>query len=224
MGIQASLDDPETMVALNSAVDAHKPWAVFIDSLTYATARDLCEQRSIAILKKPFVDLVQKHQINLFLLLHVSASGQALGKRIKGITRTLLHLECPDPEKPERLRFWVEKSYGKKPRALGVTIGDSGNTYDFNPPARPEPNKGGKPPVKREQAMQFIRDALTQQNDQIGNDLCADWAKNGESSDTFWRAVQALKDDGEIVTDGGKGTRRQMVLHLLNSQSKTQNP
>ena len=217
-----SLDSPETLAQIDAAIVARKPWALFVDSLTYATSRDLCEQRSIAILKKPFVDLVQQHQINLMLFLHVPQEGQALGRRIKGITRTLLHLECPDPEQSARLRLWVEKSYGKKPSALGMTMGDGGNTYDFNPPARPDPSKGGRPPEKRDKAMQFIREALTLQNDQIGNELCAEWVKTGGKPDTFWRAVKDTTGS-EIVTDGGKGTGKQTILHLIGNNS-TQNP
>jgi len=219
-----SLDDPETLVKIDAAIVARKPWALFVDSLTYATTRDLCEQKSIAILKRPLVDLVQRHQINIMLLLHLSASGQALGKRVKGITRTLLHLECPDREKSERLRFWVEKSYGKKPAALGVVMGDGGNTYDFTPPARLGPDKGGRPAVKRDNAKQFIRDALTWQNEQIGNDLCTKWEAGGGSSKTFWRAVDDLESAADIATDGGTGTGKQTILHLIDLEGSDIRP
>src|SRR5262249_30210785 len=122
--------------------------------------------RSIAILKAPLVELVQRHQVNLILLLHVSKEGQALGRRIKGITRTLIHLECPDPEKaPGRLRLWVEKSYAQKPPPLGVTMHDFGNLYDEDPPIRPEPNKGGRPSHQKTKVERFIRESLTKEND-----------------------------------------------------------
>ena len=152
------------------------------------------------------------------LLLHVSKEGQALGRRIRGITRTLMHLECPDPSQADRLRsLWVEKSYSAKPPALGVTIGESGNTYDFQPPARPDPSKGGRPSEKWGQghAVHPAFDALLKQNDQIGNDLCGQWEKDhGESEKTFWRAVKDMTEAGEMATEGGKGTRSQTVLHL----------
>jgi hypothetical protein len=216
------LDQPDLIKPggiLETAIATVKPGLVIIDSLTYATGRDLCSQDHMKILKSPLVHLVQKYQTNIGLSLHLSLEGQALGRRIKGITRTLMHLECPDPEQPHRLRLWIEKSYGKKPHALGVTMGDSGNTYDFNPPARLDPSKGGRPPDKRDKAVQFIRDALTRQNDQIGNDLCADWVKDGGSEKTFWRAVDAVKDAGDLTTDGGKGTGKQTVLHLIDSKT-----
>jgi len=216
-----NLDSAESLKWLDDSIGNVRSVFTAVDPLTYATTRDLCEQRSVAILKTPLVDLVQRHQTNIILSLHVSKDGQALGKRIKGITRTLMHLECPDPEQSHRLRLWVEKSYGKKPPALGVTMGDVGNTYDFNPPARLDQNKskGGRPAIERDRAMQFIRDALTRQNDQIGNDLRAEWVKDGGSEQTFWRGVDAMKDAGDLTTDGGKGTGKQTALHLIDKKT-----
>ena len=200
-----------------------KPALTIIDTLSYATQRDLCEQRSIAGLKGPLVDLAQRHQTNIALALHVSKEGQALGRRIRGLTRTLIHLECPDPDhRPERLRLWVEKSYAKKPPALGVTIGESGNTYDFAPPVPKEANKPGRPPEKRDKAEEFIRDTLTRDNDQIGNVLCHEWTKSGGSKTTFWRVVKEMTDSGDVTTDGGTGTGKQTTLHL--GCPKTPNP
>ena len=203
---------------LETAIQAVKPGFVNIDTLTNATRRDLCAQDQMKGLKAPLVRLVQQYQTNIVLSLHLNRDGQALGRRIKGITRTLIHLDCPDPEKPERLRLWVEKSYAKNPPPLGVSMGESGNTYDNNPPAKPEPNKGGRPPEKRDKAMKFIRDALARENDRIGNELCAEWVKPGEKPDTFWRAVDDLTKSGEVVTDGGKGTGKQTKLHLLATE------
>jgi hypothetical protein len=115
---KTSLDSPETLQWLEQAIVAKKPALSIIDTLSYATQRDLCEQRSIAGLKGPLVELAQRHQANITLALHLSQAGQALGRRIKGLTRTLIHLECPDPDNhSERLRLWVEKTYAKKPAA-----------------------------------------------------------------------------------------------------------
>jgi len=212
------LDDPELIGPggiLETAIATVKPGLVFIDTLTYATGRDLCSQDQMKIIKDPLARLVQEYQTNIVLMLHLSKEGQALGRRIKAITRTLMHLECPDPEQPHRLRLWVEKSYARKPAPLGVTIGESGNTYDANPPARPEPDKGGRKPVERDKATTFIRDALARDNDQTANDLCAELVNTGGCKATFWRAVEGMREAGELTTDGGKGTGRQTVLHLI---------
>ncbi len=153
--------------------------------------------------------------------LHLSKEGQALGRRIKGITRTILQLDCPDPEQDGGLRLWVPKSFAKKPPALGVTMSDAGNEYDFNPPTAPEPGKPGRPPEARDKAERFIREALARVNDRIGNDLAAEWEKDGGNGKTFWRAVNAMTDAGELVKDGGPGTRKQVVLHLIRPEPAT---
>jgi len=142
--------------------------------------------------------------------LHVSIQGQALGRRIKAITRTLMHLECPDPDQPDRLRLWVEKSFAKKPPALGVTIKADGNSYDLTPPAPRDPNRGGRPPAEREKARQFIVDALNQQNDLKARELCDLYVSGGGTKGTFWNARDALVEAGEMVCDG-----KPLIMHLI---------
>ena len=163
----------------------------------------------------PLRDIAQRTQTTIIPLLHLAKDGQALGKRIKGITRTILQLDSPDPEQPGRLKLWVPKSFAKKPPALGVTMTDAGNEYDFNPPTAPEPGKAGRPPEKRDKAARFVRETLTSENDQIGNDLCDEWEKAGETRKTFWRAVDDLETAGDLTRDGGTGTGKQVVLHLI---------
>jgi hypothetical protein len=204
---------------LEQAIEATKPGFVIIDTLTNATKRDLCAQDQMKDLKKPLVRLAQQYRTNIVLVLHMNKEGQALGRRIKGVTRTLIHLECPNPERPERLRLWVEKSYAKKPPPLGVTMGENGSTYDNDPPAKADPNRGGRPPDKRQEAKDFILNALNAENDRTATDLCSWWVAQGENARTFWRAVKELENAGEVVSDGGKGTKKQMVLHLLDQKA-----
>jgi hypothetical protein len=130
-----------------------------------------------------------------------------------------MHLECPDPEEPARLRLWVEKSWTKRPQPLGVTMGDAGNTYDQHPPARFDPNQSKRHSAKRDKAKGFIVDALARDNDQIANELCGQWQRSGESKPTFWRAVEALEDADEIVRDGGPGAGKPTVLHLVDPEA-----
>jgi hypothetical protein len=141
---------------LEQAIQTSKPGLVIIDTLTNATERDLCAQNQMKTLKDPLVRLAQKFHTTILLSLHLSKEGQALGRRINGVTPTLIHLECPDPENYRRLRLWVEKSYAKKPPALAVTMGDKGNTYDKSPPTGAEKGKGGRPPVEKEKAIAFL--------------------------------------------------------------------
>ncbi|MGP0068623.1 MAG: AAA family ATPase [Isosphaeraceae bacterium] len=206
-----SLDDAETFDALNEAVKIHKPVFVIVDSLTNATRSDIGEQRTIATLKDPLVTLAQTFQVIVMLLLHVSLSGQALGRRIRGITRTLMHLECPDPARPERLRLWMEKSYAAKPPALGVTIGDSGNTYDFNPPVKVDPSKGGRPPEKLDKAIAFLEGKLSA-GDRKGCELIHEWRSLGEAKTTIFDAKNSMEAAGRLVVDASV---KPQIWHLV---------
>jgi len=208
-----SLDEDETWDALDEACQIYRPAFIVVDSLTYATRWDIGEQRTIAMLKAPLVRLAQTYQVLIMLLLHLSKEGVALGRRIRGITRTLMHLEAPDPARPERLRLWVEKSYAAKPPPLGVTIGPAGNTYDFTPPAPCDPAKGGRPPAERDKAASFIRDALAKQNDRKLAAVLSEWTKTGGSVGTFWNARDAMVDAGELTCDG-----KPKILHLIPAQ------
>jgi hypothetical protein len=208
------LDSPETLQWLDQAIAAVKPGIVFVDTLTFATARDLCEQRSVAALKGPLIDLVQRHQTIIALLLHVSMEGQALGRRIKGITRTLMHLECPDPEHhPDRLRLWVEKSFAKKPPALGVTIKADGNDYDTNPPAPKEQRRGGRPAEKLDKAIAFLEQELGA-TDWKGCELISKWEAMKENKGTLFNAKRKMEDEGRIVVDDSK---KPQIWHLVNN-------
>jgi hypothetical protein len=201
---------------LETAITIAKPGLVFIDTLTYATQRDLCSQDQVAALKAPLVRICQGLKTSMVFGLHLSKEGQALGRRTKGITRVLSHLECPDPANYKRLRLWVEKSHAEKPQPLGVTMEDDGNRYDSSPPGKLDLKTVGRPGDKREKAMQFIRDALAVTNDQTANELAVRCdTEHAISEKTFWRAVEDLRENGEIVTDGGKGTGRQTTLHRI---------
>jgi len=216
------LDDPELIAPggiLETAIATVKPGLVFVDTLTYATGRDLCSQDQMKIIKDPLARLVQEYRTNIVLMLHLSKEGQALGRRIKGITRMLMHLECPDPEQPHRLRLWVEKSYARKPAPLGVTIGESGNTYDANPPARPEPNRGGRPPEKTDKAIAFLTEKLSER-DRKGCELIDEWIAFGESKGTIFGAKSRMESDGRLVVDD---SAKPQIWHLNKPGSETVN-
>jgi hypothetical protein len=224
-GAHQSLDDPETFRRIDELIIARRPVILFVDSVSYATQHDLCEMRVIASLKPHLLRIVQTHGITIILLMHTNAAGKVFGRHIKGITRSLIQMECPDPEQPERLRLWVERAIGKKPLPLGVTMHDKGNDYDHNPPAPPEPGFKGRPSDKRDKAKELILLLLGEQDDRVGNDMRDKFvaAKLG-SSETFWRAVRELAKKGKITTSGGPGTGGQEVLHLVNIGGSTQTP
>jgi hypothetical protein len=208
-----SLDDADCLESLRNAIETVRPGLVIVDSLTFATTRDLTRQDEVATLRDPLLSLAQEFSVSILLAMHVNKEGVAFGRRIRGLTRTLLHLREPDPEgQAGRLRLWVEKSYSAKPPALGVTLGPSGNTYDHTPPQDPPPSsgKGGRPPAARLEAERFIQAALTQLNDQRTAALRKAWEEQGGSVGAFYDARDAMVKDGRVVEEG-----RPKVLHLV---------
>jgi hypothetical protein len=203
------LDDPESIATLEEFIGLVHPGLVFIDSLTNATRRDLCRQNEVTALMAPVIEVAQRQQTTIIPLLHLAKDGQALGRRIKGITRTLIQLDCPDPDHPERLKLWVEKTFAKKPKPLGVTMTDAGNLYDDNPPMPPEKDKGGRPPDKRQAAKAFILEALAKANDRRATELCDKYVEAGGKESTFWNARDDLVAGGEVVCEG-----KPKIVHL----------
>ncbi len=165
------IDESESIEQLERFIREVKPGLVFIDRLTFATSKDLCVANHVKDLMTPVRDVSQRTQTTIIPLLHVSRDGQALGKRIKGIARTILQLDGFDQEAPTRLRLAVTKSFAKKPPALGVTITDQGNRYDSNPPTGPAPGQAGRPATARNEAVDFILDALTKEGSQKATEL-----------------------------------------------------
>jgi hypothetical protein len=200
------LDSGELLQTLDEFIPIVKPALVIVDTLTNATRRDLCRQSDVQIVMTPIKELAIRHRVTFVPQVHLSKDGVALGRRIRGFTRTLLHLTCPDPtDLPNRRRLWVEKSINLPPPPLGLTMTDGGNQYDSDPPAPAPASHGGKgrPPAAREKAAAFIRTALEQQDALVVVDLCDRFiVAHGGSKDTFYRARDDLVEAGEIRCDG----------------------
>ena len=215
------LDDPEVSGPgglIEQAIQACNPWCLAIDSLTYATGRDLCSQASMKHFKTMFSRFATTFHILVVLILHMSKDGQVLGRRIKGLTRTLLHLECPDSDHSELLRLWVEKSFSKKPQAIGITMGTPKHETDDDPPAKIVRDANNRRVMTAKAAEDFIVASLTQENDRLYQELLGLWEEKEGSERTFKRAVSTLRNSGRICTDGGAGTRQPMVMHLNNGK------
>lgn len=211
-----SIDAVEDLQRLESGILTYKPATAFVDTLTNATGRDMCRAEDARRVCMPLAEIAKRTGTAISLDCHLALNGKALGKRVRGWTRTMLEIECPDPDHPERLKIFVEKSFSKRPEPLGATMSDSGTDYDKTPPVAPEKPRrgGGAPPKARQHAMPLIRAALIADNDQIGNELQASLEAQGVTRKTFWRAVEDMEAAGDLITDGGPGSGQQMRLHL----------
>ncbi len=201
------LDDPAAIESLDAFLEISDAPLVFVDTLTNSTSRDLCRQNDVNSLLSPLREIAQHRQVAIALLLHLSRAGQALDRRTKGLTRTLIHLDCPNPDQPARLRLWVEKSFAVRPPALGVTMRGTGNEYDDKPPADTDleaftPRIRGRVPVKLDACKQWLADQLITQPVRV-NDIRASALAAGYSTSTLYKTFKKL-GVFEYVEDGRK--------------------
>jgi hypothetical protein len=209
------LDNPDNVKLLRELIELDRPGLVFIDTVWRATRRRLNRETEVNELMTPIITIAQECGTAIVGLMHLSKDNETLGRRLEGLARGIMKLFKPAPDQPDRRRLEVIGNF-KEPPALGVTLRDSGCDFDGNPPTEPARHSGGRPPEEREKTLRFIFDALTRQNDRLANDLAAECeSKLGISSKTFWRAVNEARENGKIVSDGGKGAGKQMCLHLI---------
>jgi hypothetical protein len=195
------LDDPGELAALGDRIRAESPGLVIVDTVGMTTARNLCRPEDARAYFGPLMDMARDARIPFLLWTHLSRDAQALGRRIVGACRLVWKMTQPDPEgQPDRRRVWVDKTYAVKPPALGMTIGNAGCSFDFNPPAAPEPSKGGRPPEKLEKAIGFLTEKLGA-GDRRWCDLITEWEASREAKGTLFNAVRAMRDDGRLVID-----------------------
>jgi AAA domain len=210
-----TIDEPDDLDRLEAFINALHPGLVFIDSLTNATHLNMCSAQETQLLMTPLAQLAQRTRTTIVPLLHLSKEGQALGRRIKGLTRTLIHLESLDHNAGSRLRLWVEKSYAKKPPALKVTMTDTGNLYEVMASADlPVIGKIPRPSLTREAAEEFLLESLRICNAQGLATLLKEWERKEGARSTFYRAVDALAATGDVLKQGGPGPGRPVYLHL----------
>ena len=214
-----TIDQPIDIERLEHYIGVVRPCFVVVDTLTNATTNySLNDASEVTMLMGPLDGVAKRTESTVIAVMHLSIVGDVLGRRVKGWTRTLIKIECPDPEHYERLRLWVDKSFDTKPAALGVTMAAAGNDYDDAPPgAVASGPRGGRPPVTRERTKAFIRSRLASGLPYVAVDLRDELAAaDDKAARAFWKAVEEMAAAGELEqTDGGPGTGRQVMLRLL---------
>jgi hypothetical protein len=207
------LDDPDTLAALRERIQAASPALVVIDTVMMVTRRDLCRSDEARAFFAPIMELAGASGVAFLGLTHLSKEREALGRRIIEKARIIIKMTQPDPEgQPNRRKLLVDKTAMVKPLPLGITMCESGNNYDFNPPSEPEPFKAGRPPESSDKARQFIVKALTERNDRKASILCDEWTRTGGSKSAFWRARDAMVETGELTCEG-----KPLIMHLIRT-------
>jgi hypothetical protein len=192
------LDDEAVLAALDQQIRAEAPGLVIIDTIIGTTGRNLGKPEESRAYFGPLMTIAVQTNTSFLLLTHLSKEGQALGRRIIGASRVVWKLTHPDPEgHPDRRKFWVDKSYIQRPPALGMTIGDSGCTFDLEPPSPPEA-KPARGAAKLEACKQWLTEHLTP-NPAPVKDIREEAEKSGFYAATLYIAHEQLGLDEYIV-------------------------
>lgn len=142
------LDDDEDLLDFESRIKRVQPALVFVDTSLNATDRSSHKPEDAKAFFVPLQQIAARQGVVLICVTHLNAAGNPLGRRVMGQGRVVIKLENPDPEgQPNRRKLWVVKSNSLFPPPLGVTMGDTSNDYDTDPPVAPE--EGPRPRGRR---------------------------------------------------------------------------
>jgi hypothetical protein len=99
------------------------------------TERNLCRPEDAKAFYQPLQFIARRQNCAGLCLTHLNAAGQFLGRRVLEKVRTAILIDQPR-EDDDRRRVRITKSNRKKPEPLGMSVGDDGNSqeYDDDPP------------------------------------------------------------------------------------------
>ena len=146
-----NLDTDQDVAELKSRIERVKPVLVFIDTCTSATSRNTTRPEEAKLFFKPLADIATELGVTFVMVTHLNANGEALGRRITGSCRQVIKLDYfdPDDKASVKRKLWIEKSNGRKPDPLVITMGDDGNDYESESSAPKPPGPTKSPEQQR---------------------------------------------------------------------------
>jgi KaiC/GvpD/RAD55 family RecA-like ATPase len=126
-----SLDEQKHFKELEDRINRTGVSLVFVDTVMNSTSHNTTRPEEGVKYFKPLADVAQKTNTTIILVTHLSAGGEALGRRIVGQCRQMISLAKIDgePHNSKQRKVWVSKSNSVMPNELTVTMGDNGNEY-----------------------------------------------------------------------------------------------
>lgn len=159
------LDDAENVEGLRRRIEAFRPGLVFVDTVWKTTRANLCSMRDVNTVIDPIISIAQETDTAIIGMMHLSAGGETLGRRLEGIARAVIKMDRPDPEgQPDRRKLWVDRANFKPAPALGVTIQDGPCAFDHSPPSasfvEAAPARRGRKPERQAECEAWLADRL----------------------------------------------------------------
>lgn len=137
------MDKPATMPFLGRLIKRVNPWAIVIDSATYATGFNVAKANEAKLAFSPLMGMMAEHGVACISISHLSAEGRVLNRRPSDLSRSVIKVKSFGEDR-KRLRLWVDKTDDERPAALGATIGGDGLiAFDRNPPGEDDDEAGG---------------------------------------------------------------------------------
>ncbi len=130
------LQEEDDLAAFEDRITRVNPALVIIDTVTNTTEYKSQDSADAKRQWKPLQQIAKRTGAAIVCVTHLNLAGKTLGRRADEKTRVTIRLESPNPEaEPHRRKLSVALTrLCAKPPALGVTMGNDGNTYDGQPP------------------------------------------------------------------------------------------
>jgi hypothetical protein len=192
------LDTGEELRNFEARIEKIRPGLVFIDTILYASSSGWYNPEDASGFLSPLQEIAARQKVAILGSTHLNSQGEAIGKRIDGLVRSMMKLTCPDKEgQPNRRKIEILKTNSRFPPPLGVTMLDWGNEYDTDPPVSPEddPVGGGsryRPSPELEKAIEWLGEQVRTGPRTVAS-LRKEWEAKDKSASLLYKAKQALK-------------------------------
>lgn len=134
---------------------------LIVDTLTYASARNLCKPEDVKVLTDPLMRIAEKYKIAPLLLVHESGGGQAYGLHIGGRARIHIRLERYSEDDWKKVRLYVKET--NFPERPALTMFHESDGIRFGPDEGPVPKEGaprGRPAGRGEAFAAWLKAQL----------------------------------------------------------------
>ncbi|HVK10838.1 MAG TPA: AAA family ATPase [Gemmataceae bacterium] len=195
-----TLETTEEFLALEARVKKVKPTFVVVDTVGNATDRNLSRQEDAKAFYQPLQLIARRQNVAVLCLTHLNAGGKVLGRRALEKVRVCLRMSARTINDTAcKRRLEVIKSNSPYPTALGVSMGDHGNTYDDDPPPPPEEEDspaagregGDKPNTKVQECMDWLA-ALLESKPYRVSDIRKVGENKGYSAKVLYKAMHTM--------------------------------
>jgi len=187
------LENEKSFKALEERILRIGPSLVFVDTVMNSTPHNTMRPEDGVKYFRPLAEIAQRTNTTIILVTHLSAGGEALGRRIVGQCRQMINLsKIPDEPPTSNLRrLFVSKSNSIIPNELQVRMGNNGNEYrDPTVQQNSSPNRD---------ALWYIGSYLST-GKKLKDILFHDARLAGYQDDVIQSAVAQLSN--EVVIDG----------------------